>query len=206
MIRRAPIPQASPWRRGASSLDGKIAQFGQAKVRHPGGRPSLYRPEYAEQARRLCMLGATDAEMADFFGVGISTLKRWKEAGHPEFRTALKEGKLYADANVARSLYRSGCGYSHEAVKIFLYEGSPVAVPYVEHHPPNATSAIFWLKNRRPDLWRDRRDVELTGKDGGPVRVQAIESVVIDAEYTDITEDGPTVDGPRRLTVETEVV
>jgi hypothetical protein len=49
-------------------------------------------------------------------------------------------------------------GYSYDTEKIFVYEGEPVRVPYVEHVPPDTTACIFWLKNRRKDLWRDRFD------------------------------------------------
>lgn len=52
-------------------------------------------------------------------------------------------------------------GYSHEAVKIFMPSGAsaPVYAPYVEHVPPDVTACIFWLKNRRPQEWRDQRDL-----------------------------------------------
>jgi hypothetical protein len=43
--------------------------------------------------------------------------------------------------------------------------GSEVkTVEYKEHVPPNPTSIIFWLKNRRPDRWRDKHDVETSGE------------------------------------------
>lgn len=136
----------------------------------PGGRPSSFKPEYCEQAEKLCKLGATDKEMADFFGVSEQTVNSWKQQ-HPEFFESLKRGKALADANVAERLYQRAMGYSHEAVKIMQYEGSPVVVPYTEHYPPDTTAAIFWLKNRRPDVWRDKVQNEHTGKDGGPLAI-----------------------------------
>lgn len=48
------------------------------------GRPSAYKPEYAEQARKLCLLGHTDAELASFFEVSEQTINAWKHA-HPDF-------------------------------------------------------------------------------------------------------------------------
>jgi hypothetical protein len=54
------------------------------------GRPSSYRPEFADQARKLCRLGATDEQLADFFGISDRTMKRW-EADHPEFCQGLNE-------------------------------------------------------------------------------------------------------------------
>ena len=133
------------------------------------GRPSSYKPEYAPQAVKLCRLGATDAEMADFFGVSEQTINAWKNA-HPEFLESLKAGKLEADANVADRLYQRAMGYTHEAVKIAANpQGDHVAVPYTEHYAPDTTAAIFWLKNRRPDQWRDKHTQELTGAAGAPL-------------------------------------
>lgn len=126
-----------------------------------GGRPSSYKPEYAEQVAKLCALGATDVDLADFFGVSITTICNWKTS-HEEFLVALKGGKEPADERVERSLYQRANGYTHDAVKIFppKGDGAPVIVPYREHVPPDTTACIFWLKNRRPDLWRDKHEME----------------------------------------------
>ncbi len=134
------------------------------------GRPSSYQPEYAEQAGKLCLLGATDADLADFFEVSERTIYRW-QIQFPEFCQALKVAKAEADDRVERSLYHKAVGYSHDAVKIFMPSGAeePVHAPYREWVPPDTTAAIFWLKNRRKDQWRDRHDHEHTGKDGGPI-------------------------------------
>lgn len=126
------------------------------------GRPSAYKPEFIEQAKKLCQLGATDIELADFFGVTERTIYRW-QIEHPEFCQALKLGKTAADDRIERSLFRRALGYSHEAVKILQNNGVPVVVPYTEHYPPDTTAAIFWLKNRRPGEWRDKREVEHSG-------------------------------------------
>lgn len=125
------------------------------------GRPSLYKPGFVEQARKLCQLGATDVEIADFFRIAVSTLGNWK-LDHPEFLEALKEGKAEADKRVEESLYHRAVGYSHDAVKIFMPAGAdkPVHAPYREHYPPDTTAAIFWLKNRQPERWRDKQIVE----------------------------------------------
>lgn len=132
-------------------------------------RPSSYRPEYADQAEKLCKLGATDKEMADFFGVAESTLNLWK-LNEPEFSESLKKGKVLADANVASRLYSRAMGYSHDAVKIAVSpDGTHASVPFTEHYPPDTTAAIFWLKNRRPDQWREKSTHEMTGAGGAPL-------------------------------------
>jgi hypothetical protein len=134
------------------------------------GRPSSYRAEFAEQAAKLCRLGATDAELADFFGVDERTVNNWKNE-HDDFFQSLKDGKVRADAEVADKLFRRATGYEHEAVKVFMPAGAsaPVYASYVERYPPDTTACIFWLKNRRPDLWRDTQRQELTGAGGGPI-------------------------------------
>ena len=121
------------------------------------GRPSKYKEEYAEQARKLCLLGATDAKLADFFEVDEATINRWKH-DFPEFCKSLKAGKMQADAEVAESLFNRARGYVAPDLDIKMYEGQIIETPYMKHYPPDATSMIFWLKNRQPDLWREKRE------------------------------------------------
>lgn len=129
-----------------------------------GGRPSAYREEYAEQAYKICLLwGGTDKELANYFGVGVSTITNWKKA-HPEFMDCLTAGKDAADANVAASLYQRACGYSHPDTHVAVINGKVVTTPLVKHHPPDTKAAMHWLHNRQPTHWRNR--VELTGTDG----------------------------------------
>lgn len=136
----------------------------------PGGRPSLYSPEYAEQAFKLCLLGATDKDLAGFFCVEESTINNWKVA-HPEFLESIKGGKDEADAKVAHSLYNRALGYSHPDIDIRVANGEIVETPIIKHYPPDATSAIFWLKNRQRDKWRDKVEQELSGEVGLTVQI-----------------------------------
>lgn len=132
----------------------------------PAGRPTDYREEYNEQARKLCLLGATDVELAEFFGTSEVTLNAWKKE-FPAFLKSMNAGKDVADAEVAEKLYHRARGYSHKAVKIFMPAGAtePVYAEYTEHYPPDTPAASLWLRNRQPKKWRDRQEV--TGADGG---------------------------------------
>ena len=123
-------------------------------------RPTVYEDSYAEQARKICELGATDQEIADFFEVDVRTIYRWKH-DHDGFCQALKTGKDVADERVERSLYQKAIGYEQDEVKIFMPGGSeePVYAPYRAKVPPDTTAAIFWLKNRRGADWRDKTEV-----------------------------------------------
>lgn len=121
-----------------------------------GGRPSKYDPaKTPEQAYKLCLLGATDKELADFFGVAESTLNKWK-VDYPEFSEALNRGKVEADARVAQSLYHRALGYEHPDTDIRVVNGEIVITPTIKRYPPDTAAAIFWLKNRQRGKWRDK--------------------------------------------------
>lgn len=145
-----------------------------------GGRPTDYDPTHAEQARKICELGATDQEIADFFKVDVRTIYRWKH-DHDEFCQALKSGKAVADERVERSLYQKAIGYEQEEVKIFMPAGaeSPVYAPYRAKVSPDTTAAIFWLKNRRSQEWRDVKAQEMSGPNGGPIPISTIERRIV---------------------------
>lgn len=136
------------------------------------GQPTLYDPDYVRQAEKLCKLGATDQEIADFFEVSVRTIYRWK-GEHDEFCQALKSGKTEADERVERSLFARANGYEHDEVDIRVVGQEIIQTQVRKFYPPDTTAAIFWLKNRRPKEWRDKRELEHTGADGGPIEVAA---------------------------------
>lgn len=116
-------------------------------------------------AKRLAGKGFIDSEIAEIMGISERTLNNWKEK-HPEFMQSLKDGKEEPDQAVERSLFERATGYVNKnAVKIFMPANAeePVYAPYEEHVAPDVTAQIFWLKNRRPDRWRDRQEVEHSG-------------------------------------------
>ncbi len=139
------------------------------------GRPSSYRPEFAKDAEKLCALGATDIDLADFFGVSDRTIYRWA-AEHTAFCQALKAGKAVADERVERSLYHKAVGYTFDSEKVFQHQGEIVRTKTREHVAPDTTAAIFWLKNRKSAEWRDVSRTEHTGKDGGPIQTEGVTS------------------------------
>lgn len=123
---------------------------------------TIYKPEYPEQARKLCLLGATDIELAEFFGIGASTLTVWKKR-HTEFRQALVMGKKVADAEVANKLYCRALGYSHPETLVKIVKGEVFKIEVIKHYAPDTTAGIFWLKNRSRQLWRDKQEYEHSG-------------------------------------------
>lgn len=138
------------------------------------GRPTDFKPEYCEQVEKLCKLGATDKEIADFFGIAESTLNNWK-LRHPEFMESLKKGKLLADVKVAESLYSRATGYVGKKTVTANIQGVISDVKEVDEYVgPDVTACIFWLKNRQPDKWRDKVQQEVSGEGGGPLVVEIV--------------------------------
>jgi len=140
-----------------------------------GGRPSKYDEKlHPRLAKAYAMAGLTDAQMAEEMGIALATLKNWKN-DFPEFMAALKEGKEEPDAKVEKSLFRQALGYEYEAQKpLVVSDGSQVGshieiAKYRERVAPNVTAQIFWLKNRRPDRWRDKQDIQV---ETGPLEIK----------------------------------
>ena len=121
------------------------------------GRPTKFKEEYCDQARKLCLLNATDVEMADFFGVAESTFHKWK-LDFPQFSESLKQGKLIADAEVADKLIQRAMGYSHTETKVFNNQGEIITKDVTKHYPPDATAIAYWLNNRQKLNWKQRQE------------------------------------------------
>lgn len=124
-------------------------------------RKTDYRDEYRELAKNYCLLGATDIDLARFFGVTDRTVKTWRRT-HPEFAEACEAGKARADALVARSLYDRALG-------------------------GDTTACIFWLKNRQKHAWRDRHEIDHSGK----VAVDPIQLLLSQVEGTPLKPKDP---------------
>ena len=132
-----------------------------AKKKKPEGRPTSYRKQFAQAAFRMALIGATDAEMAMAFCVCEKTLNTWKHQ-RPEFLQSIKDGKLKADSAVAASLYKRAMGFTAPDVHICVADGEPLITPIEKYYPPDTAAAIFFLKNRRPQQFRQNPEVAVT--------------------------------------------
>ncbi|MBH1909618.1 terminase [Serratia ureilytica] len=128
-------------------------------------RPTKYQEAYAEQARKLCLLGYTDAELASFFEVSEATINNWK-LEHPEFLESIKKGKAVADGDVASTLFNRAIGYTAKEKREEKTADGFKEVDAEKHVPGDVTAMIFWLKNRQKDKWREKQDVNHTSDDG----------------------------------------
>lgn len=127
-------------------------------------RPTKFKPEYNDQVEKLCKLGATDAQLADFFNVTEQTVNNWK-AQFPEFFESIKRGKIQADIEIADSLFHRAKGYSHPDTKAQFVQGKDGGkweyAELIKHYPPDTAAAFIWLKNRQG--WADKQTVEHEG-------------------------------------------
>ena len=140
---------------------------------------SSFSPDYYELVFNYCLLGATNKEIAVFLGIPHHTIDMWSNRDRI-FRSAIDAGRAQADARVSTSLYRRATGYSHKAVKIFYdaKEDHVETVEYIQHYPPETSAAIFWLKNRQSDRWKDKVTNEHSGPDGRPIEVENVRTTL----------------------------
>ncbi|ANU42200.1 transposase [Flavonifractor plautii] len=103
--------------------------------------------------------GLTDEQLAQKMEISPSTLYEWK-AKYPEISEALKKGKEIVDIQVENALLKRALGYEYmeERVEISEKDGRKV-IQTTKTALPDTTALIFWLKNRRPDKWRDKPEV-----------------------------------------------
>ena len=108
--------------------------------------------------------GLTDEQISHNIGIHPSTLYEWQNK-HPEIREALKRGKEVIDRQVENALLKRALGYEYEEVKQIIEKDEKGKdrkriEKTIKHVVPDTTAQIFWLKNRKPHEWRDRREIE----------------------------------------------
>lgn len=148
------------------------------------GQPTKFKEEFKPIIEMLYRKGATDKEVAKALCVHPDTIQNWKKY-YASFFESLNDWKLAADDKVVRSLLERATGYSCPEEKVFYDKdlGKTVTHESIKHFPPDPTSMIFWLKNRRPKEWRDKVDhhntqdkpteVKVTFNSEAPKRVES---------------------------------
>lgn len=101
--------------------------------------------------------GLTDEQIANKCGVNPDTLYTWKKK-YPEISEALKKGKELVDTQVENALLKRALGYSYEEVMVEESDNGYKKRVTVKQVVPDTTAQIFWLKNRRPDKWREKAE------------------------------------------------
>lgn len=124
-----------------------------------------YDPDtFPQLAYQYAREGYQNKEIAVSLGINESTMYEYIKR-HPEFADALKRGKAPVDVEVEQTLLKRAKGYTYEAEEIEYGPGGNILCrkTKTEHVKPDTTAMIFWLKNRRPDRWRDKQDVDHSG-------------------------------------------
>lgn len=113
--------------------------------------------------------GLTDDQIANNMDIGNRTLYEWKQK-YPQISQALKRGKEIVDVEVENALLKRALGYTFTETTKELRENPEtgneelvVTKVVTKEIAPDTTAQIFWLKNRRPDLWRDKQNVDIKG-------------------------------------------
>lgn len=110
--------------------------------------------------------GLTDEQIATKMGICRDTLIQWKKK-YPDISDALKRGKDVVDIQVENALLKRALGYEYEEVSEKYEMGILVEKKVIKKQVvPDTTAQIFWLKNRKPDEWRDKREVDVEGSAG----------------------------------------
>jgi hypothetical protein len=120
-----------------------------------GGRPTKYKPEYAEIARKLCaQCGFIDLQLAQWFKVNIDTIYQWK-IKHPEFAEALKVGKAETDDLIERATVAHIAGYYVTVDEMDRFGNVKQMQKWI---PGNPHAGMKWLAARRPEQYRERKE------------------------------------------------
>lgn len=112
--------------------------------------------------------GADNAGLAKRLGCGKTTFSKLLK-NYPEFKLLVREGKHDADLKVVSALYKRALGFEYEetTTKVSVDSQGNGTTTYVEKSkkqvPPDTAAAFIWLKNRMPQEWRDKHDVEIIG-------------------------------------------
>lgn len=120
-------------------------------------RKSKYQEEILpnlEIIEELCGAGATDKIIASKLNIALSTFYDYKKK-YKEFSDALKRGKNEIDTKVENALLKRALGYDYDQI---TYEYGKETKRVTKHVLPDTTAQIFWLKNRKPEEWRDKQD------------------------------------------------
>lgn len=112
--------------------------------------------------------GLTDKQIAHNLGISEESFYKYKKE-HVEFSESLKKGKEVIDYEVENALLKRALGYSYTETRVKKEYGKVVEEVSIEKEvAPDTTAQIFWLKNRRPDKWRDKKNVEHSGEVANP--------------------------------------
>jgi len=127
--------------------------------KNPKGRPSGFSEALGQTMLDLYRQGKTEKQIAEIVGVSTQTLFNWK-GQHPDFLYALRDAKQIANTMVEAAMFQRAVGYSIPETKVFCNKDGEITTHTIEkHYAPDAGAQAFWLKNRKPEAWADKKEV-----------------------------------------------
>lgn len=161
-----------------------MAKKAKKKAKNKGGRPTKYKPEFVKIAGELCQeKGYTNKNLAQHFGVSESVIKVWKNR-YSAFLATIKKGKDSFDSQVVEQvLLKRAKGYSYdettkepvivdkgkvdgevieegETVEEAVEQSLVITKVVTKEVAPSEVAIIFWLKNREPQRWSDKKEID----------------------------------------------
>lgn len=133
--------------------------------------------------------GLTNKQISHNIGITEDTLYRWIDK-YSELSESLKRGKEVVDREVENALLKRALGYEYVETTREGAGGQLIVTKKVTKQvTPDVTAQIFWLKNRKPEEWREKKEVEHTGNINNPYENLTTEQLLKLAEI-EVTEDG----------------
>ena len=136
------------------------------KIKKP---PTIRRPKAGQPSKKemidLGLLEAlysfrmTDEEVCQILNISVASLTNYKK--DEKFLASIKKGKKISDERVEKSLFERATGYDHPEEDIKVISGKIVKTETIKHYPPETSAMIFWLKNRKKEIWRDKHDLNI---------------------------------------------
>lgn len=145
-----------------------------------GGRKPLWEtmdmPSKLDAVKGWALQGSTDEEMYTMLDISKDTFYKWKNE-FPEFSESIKKGKLISNGEILNSAFKQSVGFEYVEEQVFKLKSYELmddgtgqkklmqiekleTVPVIRISPPNPTMSIFMLKNRLPEDYKDKQEVE----------------------------------------------
>lgn len=135
------------------------------EVRNKKGVDTKYKEEFVEMAYEFLQEGKTMKQLAQFLGISKSTLYQWKDK-YDKLSDAISRGRAKADDLIEESCYEAARGMWIEEEQAFQNKttGEITIITVRKQLPPNPILTKYWLNNRKPQEWREKKDVEMSGE------------------------------------------
>ena len=165
----------------------------QAEDPHNAGDLSVELATYHEGinpiVHSLALLGLKDRDIAEAIGVSIRCFNLWK-VEYPELGLILNDGRNMADANVAKALYRRATGYDYVEERAYMDRntGRMDKIKLNKHIPADVSAGTKWLAARRPEQWRETKEVDVKiapKKKLTDLFDDSVEAEIVEGEFTE---------------------